>query len=62
MKKSKEELVANKMIDLVKDVTLDLVEVGANISYNSSSLLYNRLEVVFDTAKDTKENDYAIRL
>ena len=62
MKKSKEEIVANKMIDLVKDVTLDLVEVGTNISYNSSSLLYNRLEVVFDTAKDTKENDYAIRL
>lgn len=62
-KLSKEEKVANQMIAIVQDITLDLVDVGENIADNSSSLLYNRLEVIFDTARGRKEDDYnTIRL
>lgn len=52
---TKEEKVAAKMIDLVNDLTLDLDSVGRYIGEQSSVVLYNRLDVVIDSARYTKE-------
>lgn len=57
-KQTKEEVVANKMLELVKDVTLNLDEVGESVADNSPAILYNRLEVVMETARDRKESGY----
>jgi hypothetical protein len=57
-KVTKEEAVANKIISMVEDVTLDLDNVGEYVADNSPSVLYNRLEVVMESAKERKENVY----
>jgi hypothetical protein len=57
-RKTKEEVVANKIIDMVSDVTLDLDNVGEYVADNSPSVLYNRLEVVMESARERKENVY----
>jgi hypothetical protein len=61
-RKTKEELIANKMIDLVQDVTLNLDEVGVNVAMNSPNVLYNRLEVVMESAKESREERQKIWL
>lgn len=53
-----EEKVARKLIELVNDFTLDLDTVGRYVAEQSPSVLYNRLDVVTDSAQSTKEEMY----
>ena len=55
---TKEQRVAEKMVDLVNDLTLDLDAVGMYIASESTTTLYNRLDTVIDSAKETKEKQY----
>ena len=55
---TKEERVARSLIELVNDFTLDLDSVGRYIAEQSPSVLYNRLDVVADSARDKKEEMY----
>jgi hypothetical protein len=55
---TKEERVAKSLIELVNDFTLDLDSVGRYVAEQSPSVLYNRLDVVADSAKQTKEEIY----
>ena len=50
-----EERVANKMIELVNDLTLDLDAVGRYVGEQAPVVLYNRLDTVIDSARYTKE-------
>jgi hypothetical protein len=52
---TKEEKVAKTIIECVNDFTLDLDSVGRYIAEQSNSVLYNRLDVVADSARETKE-------
>ena len=52
---TKEQKVAEKMVGLVNDLTLDLDAVGMYIASESTITLYNRLDSVIDSAKETKE-------
>ena len=55
---TKDERVAKSLIELVNDFTLDLDSVGRYVAEQSPSVLYNRLDVVADSAKQTKEEIY----
>jgi len=58
---TKEEKVAMSMVELVNDLTLDLDAVGRYVGEQASTVIYNRLDLVIDQARDTKErllNDY----
>jgi len=58
---TKEEKVAMSMVELVNDLTLDLDAVGRYVGEQASTVIYNRLDLVIDLARDTKEqliNDY----
>lgn len=58
---TKEEKVARDMVELVNDLTLDLDAVGRYVGEQASTVIYNRLDLVIDLARDTKEqllNDY----
>lgn len=55
---TKEERAAKSLIELVNDFTLDLDSVGRYVAEQSPSVLYNRLDVVADSAKQTKEEIY----
>lgn len=60
-KLTKEEKIAKTMIELVNDLTLDLDSVGRYVGEQASTVTYNRLDLVIDLARDTKEkriNDY----
>jgi hypothetical protein len=52
---TKEEKVAKHMIELVNDYTLDLDAVGRYVGEQASTVLYNRLDVVIDSARYEKE-------
>lgn len=52
---TKEEKVAKNMIELVNDYTLDLDSVGRYVGEQASTVLYNRLDVIIDSARYTKE-------
>jgi hypothetical protein len=52
---TKEEKVAKTIIESVNDFTLDLDSVGRYIAEQSNSVLYNRLDVVADSARESKE-------
>lgn len=56
---SKESKTAEKMIQLVNDLDLDLEMVGIYVADNSSSILYNRLFQVFESARHQKEYRYS---
>jgi hypothetical protein len=61
---TREEKVAKTMVELVNDFTLDLDSVGRYVGEQAHSVLYNRLDTVIDSARDTKEkliNDYKTR-
>jgi hypothetical protein len=49
-KVSNEEKVASKMVALVNDYTLDLDMVGIYIARQSPILLFNRLQVISESA------------
>jgi len=57
-KKTNEGKVAEKFAELVNDLTLDLEIVGIYLADLTSSVLYNRLYEVFDSAKYHKETKY----
>ena len=52
---TKEEKVARSMIELVNDLTLDLDSVGRYVGEQAPTVLYNRLDVIIDSARYTKE-------
>lgn len=58
-KYTKEGKTAQKFADLVNDLTLDLETVGIYLAGLTSSVLYNRLFEVFDSAKYHKEYMYS---
>lgn len=55
MKKSEAEKVAEKMLNLTKDSTLDLEQVGIYLSQSYPSYLVKRLEYIVEVAKDERE-------
>jgi hypothetical protein len=55
---TREEKVANTMIELVNDLTLDLDAVGRYVGEQAPIVLYNRLDVVIDSARYTKEEQH----
>lgn len=50
-----EEKEANKLAEILSDLRLDLELVGAYFAQNVGSTLYNRLQVVYETAQEIKE-------
>ena len=52
---TKEERVAKSLIELVNDLTLDLDAVGKYVAEQSNTVLYNRLDIVSDSARFEKE-------
>lgn len=57
-KTTKESKVATTIVESVNDFDLDLDSVGMYVAQMSSSTLYNRLDVLMDSAREYKENDY----
>ena len=51
----KEQRVANKIADLINDVTLDLDEVGKNLVEQQMTVSYNRLVLLPEAAIEEKE-------
>ena len=51
--KTKEEKVAQKMLEAVADLTLNLDEVGREIALTKPVVLYNRFITIADAANDT---------
>jgi hypothetical protein len=56
--KTKEEVVAKKLSEIVSDVTLDLDEVGRYMAINTPTILANRLDVIVESARFEKEGQY----
>jgi hypothetical protein len=56
---TKEGRTAEKMAELVNDLTLNLDMVGMYLADLTSSILYNRLYQVFDSARKQKEYKYS---
>lgn len=50
--KTKEERVAQKMLEAVADLTLDLDEVGREIAMTKPVVLYNRFITIADAAEE----------
>ena len=59
-KTTKESKVATTIVQSVNDFDLDIESVGMYVAQMSSSVLYNRLDILMDTAREYKENDYNI--
>lgn len=59
MKHTKEAKNAEKMAGLVNDLTLDLNVMGIHLADATSSVLYNRLWEVFESARKQKEYKYS---
>lgn len=55
---TQEEKVANYLVGVVKDLTLDLDEVGRYIAINSPNVLANRLDVILESAREESEKQY----
>lgn len=53
---TKEEKVAQKISDLVNDVTIDLEEIGKTIANAHPTITYNRVILVAESAVEEKEN------
>jgi hypothetical protein len=56
--KTKEDKIAEKITNLLNDVTLDLEEVGKVIAEGHLTLSYNRLVTVAESAIEQKERTY----
>ena len=56
-KHTKEGKIATAIVESVNDFTLDLDSVGRNIAQVSNTVLYNRLEVVMESAREHKYQD-----
>jgi len=55
---TQEEKQVRKIADILSDLRLDLELMGYYLAMSVSSVVYNRLQIVSETAKETKENDY----
>ena len=53
-----EERQVKKLADILSDLRLDLEMMGYYIAINVSSTVYNRLQIISETAKEEKEKDY----
>jgi len=53
-----EEKQAKKIADILADLRLDLELMAHYIAISVSSVVYNRLQIVSETAKEIKETDY----
>lgn len=51
-----EEKVAKVIVYAVNDLTLDLEEVGEHIAEIANTVLYNRLQVIFEVAEEEVQN------
>jgi hypothetical protein len=51
-----EEKEAKKLAEILSDLRLDLEMVGFYFGHNVGSTLYNRLQIVYETAQEIKEN------
>jgi hypothetical protein len=60
VRQNKEEKNAEKMVELVNDLTLDLNMMGVYLADMTSSVLYNRLWEVFESARKHKEHRYSL--
>jgi hypothetical protein len=50
-----EEKVANKIGNVVADLRVDLELVGEYLAKSQPNVVYNRLQVIAESAKETKE-------
>lgn len=50
-----EEKVANKLGNEISDLRVDLELVGEYIAKSQPNVVYNRLQVIAESAKETKE-------
>ena len=58
---TEEEKVANKMGNIISDLRVDLELVGEYLAKSQPYVVYNRLQVIAESAKETKEGtNYAI--
>jgi hypothetical protein len=55
---TKEEKQVRKLADILSDLRLDLEMVGYYLAMNVSSVVYNRFQIISETAKEVKEKDY----
>ena len=52
---TEEEKVANKLGNMVSDLRVDLELVGEYLAKSQPNVVYNRLQVIAESAKETKE-------
>ena len=52
---TEEEKVANKLGNMVSDLRVDLELVGEYLAKSQPYVVYNRLQVIAESAKETKE-------
>lgn len=52
---TEEEKVANKMGSIISDLRVDLELVGEYLAKSQPYVVYNRLQVIAESAKETKE-------
>jgi rubrerythrin len=52
---TQEEKQAKKLAEILSDLRLDLDLVGFYFAQNVGSTLYNRLQIVYETAQEIKE-------
>lgn len=55
---TREEREVSKLANILADLRLDLELMGYYLGMNVSSVVYNRLQIISETAKQTKEKDY----
>jgi len=55
---TKEQKVAKQIADMLNDLTLDLDMVGKYVAKHSSSVQFNRIQLIADVAQFEKEAQY----
>jgi hypothetical protein len=55
---SKEQKVAKQLSDMLNDITLDLDMVGKYLGIHSSSVQFNRIQLIAEIAQFEKESQY----
>ena len=55
---TREEREVSKLANILVDLRLDLELMGYYLGMSVSSVVYNRLQIISETAKQTKEKDY----
>ncbi len=55
---TKEQKVAKQLADMLNDLTLDLDMVGKYVAVHSSSVQFNRIQLIADVAQFEKEAQY----